>query len=263
MVVTEGSGIGPFQCAMSDLSVQTTYYIRSYATNSLGLTGYGNQVTLNTPAPCPATVTDIDGNVYPVVQIGGQCWMADNLRVTRYSDGASIAYTNPSSWISFTSGIWTNYQTNSVYDVQYGKLYNWFAVADSRGVCPEGWHVPSDTDWQLLEVNLGMPSAGLNQTGWRGSAQNVGGKMKSTQLWNAPNIGATNESGVTMVPSGTFYSTNNGFYGLGDNGSWWSSTEADVDRAWVRELDYSSEGVGRSSDNGVKTFGHCLRCLRD
>ncbi|HNR56754.1 MAG TPA: FISUMP domain-containing protein, partial [Flavobacteriales bacterium] len=138
-----------------------------------------------------------------------------------------------------------------------------FAVSDGRGLCPQAWHVPTDAEWQTLESALGMPTNELGQTGYRGGAENVGGKLKATVLWNSPNTGATNESGFSAVPGGFL---NIGidnlfhFYFQGDRGGWWSSTNNPA-FAKYRELMSAHAGILRS--DLPRSYGTCVRCLRD
>ncbi|HRD53886.1 MAG TPA: FISUMP domain-containing protein [Flavobacteriales bacterium] len=217
-------------------------------------------------ATCPEspTVADANGNVYPTVRIGDQCWMANNLRTTQYSDGSAIPnVTVNATWAQLNTGAWSYYENNVSNNATHGKLYNWFAATDPRGVCPIGWHVPTDAEWQLLESALGMPANELNGLGVRGEIQNVGGKVKATSLWNAPNAGATNESGFSGIPSGTREGFSDGtFFNLGNRGYWWSSSEGDqFNFARYRSLSYFNAGVGRYSY--YKTSGYCIRCLRD
>jgi uncharacterized protein (TIGR02145 family) len=217
-------------------------------------------------ATCPEapTVTDANGTVYPTVLIGSQCWMANNLRTTQYSDGSIVPnVTVNATWAQLNTGAWSNYENNVSNNATYGKLYNWYAATDPRGVCPMGWHVPTDAEWQLLESSLGMPANELNAPGIRGEAQNVGGKLKATSVWNAPNAGATNESGFSGLPSGARGGFSDGtFFNLGDRGYWWSSSEGDqLDYARYRSLSYFNAGVGRYSY--YKSSGYCIRCLRD
>ncbi len=211
---------------------------------------------------CPEspTVTDIDGNVYRNVQIGGQCWMAENLRTTTYRDGTSIPnITDNTDWTLLSTGAWCSYDNDPVNDSIYGKLYNGFAA--NPDVCPQGWHVPTDTEWQLLEAELGMPEVELGQTGWRGAAENVGGKMKAITLWEEPNAGAINESGFTAYPSG-FRNYSEGFFYLrGSVVSWWLASESIEENAWARDLFFDQEGIARYY--GLKRNGVCIRCLRD
>jgi uncharacterized protein (TIGR02145 family) len=199
---------------------------------------------------CPEspTVTDIDGNVYPAVQIGGQCWLAANLKTTRYNDGTTIPnVTDNTAWTQLNSGAWCNYENNSSYDATYGKLYNWYAAADPN-ICPQGWHVPTDAECTAL-------------TGYLGGEGVAGGKMKGTTLWNAPNTGATNESGFSGLPGGSRLYNFGGFGALGSNSYWWSASEGGALGAWGRYLDGSSAGIFRFSY--FKRDGFCVRCVRD
>ncbi|HRH69013.1 MAG TPA: FISUMP domain-containing protein [Flavobacteriales bacterium] len=212
---------------------------------------------------CPEspTVTDIDGNVYRTVQIGGQCWMAENLRTATYRDGSDIPnVTGNTAWAQLNSGAWCNYNNSPANDAIYGKLYNWYA-ASNPNICPQGWHVPTDAEWQQLESALGMPAGELGQTGLRGGAQNVGGKMKTTTLWNAPNTGATNESGFSGLPGGIRFFSDGAFSSLGYSGYWWSASESGAETAWFRNLTYDLVGIYRN--NNLKWNGFCLRCVRD
>jgi uncharacterized protein (TIGR02145 family) len=247
------------------LSNGVTYYVRSYAINAKG-TAYGNQVSFVAGnsvggGGCPV-VKDIDGNWYNVVQIGNQCWMAENLKTTKYRNGDTIP-TNLSnaSWSTNSSGAYAIYNNAVVNDSIYGKLYNGYAVADPRGLCPTGWHVPSDAEWQTLETSLGMPASELNKSGGRGSAQNVGGKMKAvSSLWLAPNTGATNSSGFTGLPGGARLNVGS-FSDVGFNGYWWSSTQLWSTNAWPRALIYNDAVVIRFDNS--RRYGYSVRCVRD
>lgn len=210
------------------------------------------------------TVTDIMGNVYPVVRIGDQCWMGTNLRTDQYRDGTTIPQvTSDVSWTQQNSGARCNYENNfSAYNATYGKLYNWYAAANPN-LCPLGWHVPTDAEWQQLEEALGMPGVELDQQStWRGSAQNVGGKLKTLNLWDLPNLGATNETGFSALPGGK----RNGEFGffslLGSTGFLWSSSENGAIYGWSRSLSFGVAGIWRSGSD-LKQNGFCVRCIRD
>ena len=197
------------------------------------------------------TVTDIDGNVYETVQIGEQLWMAENLKVTRYNDGSEIPnITNNGDWNGLSTGAYGDYDNNPTNSETYGRLYNWFVVGDDRGVCPDGWHVPTDAEYTVLTDYLGGTSV-------------AGGKMKEAGLdhWNSPNTGATNESGFTALPAG-YRNFNFGSYdGMGSSGYFWSSSESSSNSAWYRELSYGSSSVYRYAN--YKQFGFSVRCLGD
>jgi len=194
---------------------------------------------------------DIDGNVYETVLIGEQLWMAENLKVTHYSDGSEIPnITNNGDWGSLTTGAYGYYDDDPAHQVTYGNLYNWYTVDDSRGVCPEGWHVPSDNDYTILTDYLG----GLNV---------AGGKMKEIGLdhWNSPNDGATNESGFTGLPGGARGSSSGSYQNMGNYGSFWSSSEYEGNDAWTRILNYDNSNGSRYI--GSERIGFSIRCLGD
>ena len=206
-------------------------------------------------------LTDVDGNTYHIVKIGNQWWMAENLKVTHYSNGDSIPEaTDNVIWANLTIGAWCNYNNDSTNGAIYGKMYNWYAVDDSRNVAPAGWHVPTDDEWKELEMYLGMSQAQANNEGWRGTDE--GGKLKEagTAHWNSPNTAATNSSGFTALPGGWRWH-DNGFWSMGYDGYWWSSTEYNVPYAWYRFLDYFYSQVYRT--NIDKYSGFNIRCVRD
>jgi uncharacterized protein (TIGR02145 family) len=216
-------------------------------------------------------LTDIDGNVYPSIVINGQEWMQQNLAVTKYRNGDPIPTgLSNTTWQSTTSGAYAIYNNDAANNTTYGKLYNWYAVNDSRGLCPTGWHVPSDPEWTTL-INYLDPNQNPSLFGIQSSV--AGGKMKSTGiignvvglenivgLWNYPNEQATNESGFSGFPSGSRdYDGTYSFVGL--DGYWWSGTEVDSNHAWLRTLYHNSSYVYRYYY--VKLLGFSVRCVRD
>ena len=208
------------------------------------------------------SVTDIDGNVYEIVKIGNQWWMAENLKVTRYRNGDVIPnVTDNTQWTNLSSGAWCSYNNDDGNINTYGLLYNWYAVNDSRNIAPAGWHVSTDAEWKELEMYLGMSQSDADNTGWRGTDE--GGKMKEsgTTHWNSPNTGATNESGFSALPGGYRNSDDGTFYGIGNSGYWWSATEYSSNSAWYRDLDFQSSGIVRHGYG--KQFGFSVRCVRD
>ena len=141
------------------------------------------------------TVTNIDGNVYKTVKIGKQWWMAENLKTTRYRNGEEIInITDPIQWGALVIGAYCWYNNDISNKGPYGALYNWNAVMDDRNLAPVGWHIPTDEEWTTLSTTLGGESV-------------AGGKLKEAGFshWNAPNTGATNESGFTVLPNGYCY----------------------------------------------------------
>jgi uncharacterized protein (TIGR02145 family) len=191
-----------------------------------------------------ANITDNEGNTYKTVYIGTQQWMAENLKVSKYSDGTAIPnITDNTQWQNNTTGAWSYYNNE--------KLYNWYAVSPTtngnKNVCPTGWHVPTDSEWTVL-------------TDYLGGAGVAGGKMKEVGSWNSPNTDATNTSLFTGLPSGIRYNDGGCNY-VGSVGYWWSSTENYSNGAWSRHL-YNFSGSAYSG-NDYKNFGYSVRCLRD
>lgn len=193
---------------------------------------------------------DIDGNAYPTIVIGDQIWMAENLRVTKYRNGNSIPnITGDAAWEATTNGAYCWYNNNKSANAKYGAMYNWHAVNDSRGLCPDGWRVPTDAEWTSFTNRLG----GLGV---------AGGKLKSVSaLWDSPNTDATNSSGFSALSAG-IRSSDGSFWSLGSTGYWWSSTESYSTSAWYRYMSSSSGSVGRHN-NFYKTHGFSIRCLKD
>jgi len=263
----DGTGTGSFTSYLTGLSTFTTYYARAYATNSAG-TSYGSQVSFTT-----STVTDYDGNVYKTVVIGTQTWMTENLKTTHFPDGTEIPLVeSTSAWdaLSTTDKAYCWYDNSTSYGDTYGALYTWAAAihgAESsdtnpsgiQGVCPDGWHLPSDGEWKQLEMFLGMSPSEADNTSWRGTDE--GGKLKETGTthWYGPNTGATNESGFTALPGGERY--NGSFQNIGLRTALWTATETEGSFAWWRSLVQDNSQVFRSSH--YKNDGSSIRCVRD
>jgi len=256
MVVGSG-GYGFTQVFSGSMVGNQLHYARAYARTFSGIF-YSNEKTFTAPPgqPCSgvSTVTDIDGNVYQGIQIGTQCWTQSNLKVSKYRNGDNIPTgLSNSAWQNTTSGAYAIYDNNPVNDGLYGKLYNHYAVTDGRGLCPTGWHVPSDAEWTTLENQLGGASV-------------AGGALKSTATqptpggWASPNTGATNSSGFTALP-GSLRSSNGDFYNLTYFGYWWSSSVSSGSNAWYRDLDYNDSAIYRY--NSYRTVGFSVRCCRD
>ena len=260
-----GSGSGSFMASMSGLLPDATYHVRAFAVNEAGI-AYGEPVSFTTPPEVVfGTVRDIDGNEYRTIDIGNQVWMAENLRTSRYRNGEDITYVmSNSEWEGLNqeeTGAWAFYN-NHAGNEPYGLLYNWYAVNDFRGLCPTGWRVATDQDWQQMELYLGMNRNEANATGWRGQNANVGGKLKAegTEFWRSPNTGATNESGFTALAGGYRF-TSGSFSYLSFFGYWWTSTEADATTAWRRLLFNNRDSINRM--NYDKRYGFSVRCVQN
>jgi uncharacterized protein (TIGR02145 family) len=224
------------------------------AAQNISVTGCGGQTSLT-----------YDGRTYDLVEIGGQCWFADNLATDQYRNGDFIPTgLDDATWFTTTSGAYAIYDDDPANDVTYGKLYNWYTTVDSRGLCPTGWHVPTDCEWMYLEGSLGMSVTDQESVFQRGT--NEGAALKATTGWppplgtGAPNTGATNSSGFTAFPGG--YRDGWGYGYIGESGDWWTSSEYDSGLAWSRVLDYYDfSGVIRAY--GGKNSGISVRCVRD
>lgn len=254
---SDGTGTGNFTSSIAGMNPSAIYYVRAYATNSGG-TGYGNSVICQTQPG----VIDVDGNVYDIVTIGSQIWMAENLKVTHFQNGNPITnIMDNTEWKNATSSAFCNYNNDINNASLYGCLYNWYAVSDSRNIAPVGWHVPTDDDWKLLEMYLGMTQVQADGVGMRGTTE--GGKLKEsgTTHWNSPNTGATNSSGFTCLPGVLRYYLGAFNTDLGNNAYLWSSTEQDANNAWGRHLYYNFA----NSDRGYyyKYGGYSVRCVKD
>ncbi len=190
------------------------------------------------------------GSDIETVMIGDQEWTTKNLNVSKYRNGDIIPQVRfPSEWKNLTVGAWCYYNNDPNNGEIYGRLYNWFAVIDPRGLAPEGFHIPSDAEWETLIDYLGGEKI-------------AGGKMKKIDVsnWSAPNLDATNESGFSGLPGGS-RNYNETFYNIGSFGIWWSSSENDTANAWSRFLYYNNGIAYRNYSN--KNYGFSVRCLRD
>ena len=211
---------------------------------------------------------DIEGNVYNTIKIGKQWWMAENLKTTMYNDGTPIPYFDDNlEWKGISTPAYCWYDNEeSTYKATYGALYKWQTVNTGK-LCPKGWHVPSDAEWKILEMYLGMTQEQSDMEGPRGAP--AGGKLKETGLdyWWEPNFGATNETGFTALPGGVHVGipSENDFSGIGEVGCWWSSTPffygSDLVDAWKRFTSYGEANIGR--DHPSIMDGLSVRCLKD
>jgi uncharacterized protein (TIGR02145 family) len=236
---TDAGTAGSYTSRLTGLSGGTIYYVRSYATNVVS-TVYGSQVNFTTSANSPSPT---------FVTIGTQVWTNKNLDITTYRNDDMIPQvTDSTEWASLTTGAWCYYNNDSTTYAKYGKLYNWYAVNDPRGLAPTGWHIPTNGEWSTLTTYLGGDVAG--------------GKMKEsgTLNWSRPNKGASNKSRFTALPGG-YRNSDGPFYNVGSNGDWWSSSETDTFNGWYNFMDYLNGNVG--SYFGTKQNGLSVRCLRD
>jgi uncharacterized protein (TIGR02145 family) len=223
----------------------------------IGISGIYSTVITDIPASNKTITfnfiecTDGDNNNYPVVQIGSQWWMADNLKTTKYKDGSTgiPLKTDNTEWSNLVTPGYCWYNNDAAtYKATYGALYNWY-TAHTENLCPTGWHMPTDLEWTTLTDFLGGVSI-------------AGGKLKETGLnhWFDPNDGATNATGYTALPGG--YRSNGGTFSyIYSGGIWWSATESDVTIAWGRDISFGNSFVNRNYFN--ENLGLSVRCLQD
>lgn len=245
---------------VADYKSEKTEIIMQYNTGDrlkfTGISGDFSSIITDVPTKSKSitfnflSCSDGDGNNYPVVQIGSQLWMAENLKTTSYNNGNPIAYPGSDNlaWQTNTTGAYAWYNNEIEYKQVYGALYNWYAV-NTDMLCPAGWHVPNAEEWTLLvELNGGVDFAG--------------GKLKEsgTAHWETPNTGATNETGYTALPGG--YRYDYGSYDLVDRyGYWWSDYEISADYAQLRNMTYDDAGIFHWGK--PKNYGHSVRCIKD
>ena len=209
------------------------------------------------------SVTDIDGNLYNTVKIGGQVWMAENLATTKYNDGSGISnVTDHSTWENLSSGAYCWYGNDeTTYKDTYGALYNWYTIQTGK-LCPDGWHVPTDEEYKTLEMYLGMKQSQADATGWRGI--NEGSKLADdANLWNDGELENNAEFGISgfrALPGGRRALDGNYNY-VGALSLWWSSSAFSSTGAWGRYIDANASSVYRRDYE--KGFGFSVRCVKD
>lgn len=258
----DGNGINAFESYLNELTAGTTYYIRAYATNSLG-TAYGDELNFTTINIETGTVSDIDGNVYKTVKMGDQWWMAENLKVTHYHNGTAIPLVTDNT-------LWGNLDDNNTDDAycnynntvnEYGSLYTWAAAMGDnassssanpsgiQGACPSGWHMPSDAEWTEL----------VDFVGDNGHSGIEGAALKAISGWNSSSGNGTDNYGFTILPGGVRDDGNGTYNNVTYLGIFWSTTEIYGTNAYTRNFVYSD--VFR--DNFYKSYGHSVRCVKD
>lgn len=268
---TDGDGTGSYTSELTGLSGDTEYYVRAYASNNYS-TAYGNELSFSITST--GTVADREGNIYNWVIIGEQIWLTENIRSISYSDGTPIPIlTDWLDWIfpdpfgNERAYCWYN-NNEGAYKDTYGALYNRYAALNGyntsnanpsgiQGVCPTGWHIPSDEEWKQLEIYLGMDQSVVDSTGWRGADE--GSKLKSINGWNSGGNG-TNISGFSALPGGYRDASDGAFNGVGVIAYYWSST-VETSGVCIRGLDSFEGRMYRNFAD--KFYGIGVRCIKD
>ena len=278
----DGGGFGVFTSNLTGLNDITTYYVRAYATNSYGIS-YGEEVVFvttnsNDGQPCQGTPTvlDYDQNIYNTVQIGHQCWMKDNLRTTHYANGASIAL---GTSISSTTAYCYNPNNSSSTVNTYGYLYNWTAVmrgANSsnenpsgvQGICPNGWHVPSDAEWEQLSEYVGSRAQyqcdGNSEYIAKALASTVGWETSTTDCAVGNNSASNNSTGFSALPAGycSGYGESLNYSNFGGSGCFWTTRAFSGGRIY-RGLQSNNKYLGWNVDySGSGSNAYSVRCIR-
>jgi uncharacterized protein (TIGR02145 family) len=252
----DGTGTGDFTSSITGLTPNTTYFVRAYATNSVGTT-YGVERSFTTAFPPIYPITDIDGNTYQTVRICNQVWTTSNLKVSRYRNGDIIPQvTSNVQWASLTTGAWCYYNNDPTTESTYGRLYNWYAVTDPRGLAPVGFHIPSSSEFNELKTCAG---------------NNGGGKLKEagTAHWTSPNLAlntgcmtcttpANNSLGFSALPTQERWE-NGGFstWNFGKYAFFWGSSDG------VNLTLKNEDPHIYISTSYPKKYGFSVRCVRD
>ena len=188
-----------------------------------------------------------DQPAYKVTRIGEHYWMTDNLDITKYRNGDAIPQvTDPEKWKNLKTGAWCWYNNDSKNGKKYGRLYNWYAVNDPRGLAPSGWHVATEEEWEELLDNLG-------------GEDRAGEHLKESGSWKYGGVKASNISGFTACPGGGRY--NNRYLSMNDNANFWSTVDSNATIAWSRSLSKGGDAVYRSYYG--KHWGFSVRCVKD
>jgi len=198
---------------------------------------------------------------YPVVEIGDQVWMAENLNTDIFADGESIKLiASDNTWQQLETVAYCDYNNDTEESETFGKLYNWYSVNYSGGLCPQGWHISTDQEWKDLEIFLGMDSLATDTIGWRGTEEGCSLKEAGLQNWLSDVGETTNSSGFTALPSGIRDLTGKYYYQT-KFGAWWTSTQSDNQNAWCRAVRYEYCDIYRQ--DGKKSLGLSVRCVYD
>jgi uncharacterized protein (TIGR02145 family) len=272
---SDGTGVGSYTSNVNGLIPNTAYYLRAYATNSVG-TSYGREISFATEQRFGPTVTDIDGNVYHTITIGTQVWMLENLRTTHFRNGDPIPTSTGDSGMPGPNEYkcYWDYNRDANNSAIYGRLYGRGAASDSRNIAPEGWHVPSVAEWTTLFDFLTN-----NGYGYQGSGNDIAKSLAAKSGWRLSSVegdpgndqASNNSSGFTALPGGSYlsgYSQHGSswfwmFFYLGLQGQWWGKI-SDIDNMSSRGIDYDRNTIYYDDYQGVSfPVGLSVRCLKD
>ena len=215
-------------------------------------------VATNTPEY--GSMTDIQGNTYKTVKIGDQWWMAENLKVTVFNDNKTLINPIPEN---AADSIWENTTKAAycIYDNTLGALYNWKVIDNQNKIAPKGWHIPTDDEWKELEKTIGMETAELEKTAWRGTneADKILAKYKAPAESELYAFG-TNESGFNALFAGCRLFSG-GINQEKNTAFWWTSTPSNGNEAWYRYIDAKQKKIFRQ--HTYTSYGFSIRCVKD
>lgn len=272
----DGVTVGPFSSQIEGLKKDTKYYVRAYATNTKG-TAYGNTISFNTGIVFNQnlnydSVTDIDGNIYKTIIIGNQIWMAENLRTTHYQNAESIPEISEDLvWLSLKSGAQCSWNNNASFSSRFGRIYNFYAVSDSRNIAPVGWRVATNSDWSILISYL--VNNGFNYDG--SITDNKTSKaIASTTDWfidenfiGSPgcDLSKNNKSGFSALPCNGRSDYDGAFFTDGYNQSvaWWTSTLYSTKYPYFYSIAYTNVFIAQSFGYPSLNSGLYVRCVKN
>jgi len=259
---TGGTIADPNNPASSFSGLSESAYTLRWSISTLCDTEYDDVYINFYTDDCPPTVTDIDNNIYNTVQIGNQCWMKENLKTTTYNNGTSIPLVCACGSWQITVGTYSFAEDDINMKDIYGALYNWNAVNNPNGLCPAGWHVPTDDEWTILNDFIGGFGVGNKLKSCRQVNSPLGGDCNTNlhPRWDGDLEWGTDDYGFSGLP-GSSSEPSYWYEGIGENAVWWSSTETSSEMAWIRNLNYDWDHVIRYQKE--KKWGMSVRCIRD
>jgi len=226
-------GTGKYESPLFNLKPGTIYYVRAYAKNLAGVS-YSDEIKIQTLVP-EYLFDSRDNQKYPIVKIGNQYWMAENLNY----------FTSDGSWY---------YDNDSIKYSRFGRLYNWYKAHD---VCPDGWHLPDNEDWEELFIYIN--DSEKSSESCKGSAYKL--KLPGTTMWEYEQDLTNNETGFSAVAAGTYDGITNNFYNNKVNAVYWSTDESGTNKAWFCRLDSYNNCI--YTNYGDKSSGLSIRCIKN
>lgn len=262
------------KCLLS-VFVLMTHFIMAQSLTNIVFKGIGPQHYLQNSIDsinytihsvvCPNTVTDVDGNSYNVIAIGDQCWLKENLKTTHFKNGVAITSTlTNAQWTNSLSAACADCDNNPTNTAVYGKLYNWYAVSDTSGLCPVGWHPSSRSDWKRLEAYLDPMSDTMELISMVSPVLGISLKEVGFSHWLPPGIPmsvVTNSSGFTALPGGMRANFDGTYWDIKYRGEFWTSTYKNSANSYSIIIEHSWNMLSETNHH-IRT-GMSVRCVKD